>query len=632
MYGGKAMSCNHNHQHHQKSPKFSIILLSLGVLIYILTPIISNTTIQFLSYLGAMLLAGHHVILEGFSDTYYQSMHHRRFMPNVHLLMTLAAIGSLFIGEQREGTLLIIIFAGAHLLEDYVQTKSSKTIRNLMNLTPSQALRIKSDNSLEKVPVKDLSLGDRLSVRNGDQIPTDGVLIEGYASIDESSITGESIPVDKLVGDNVFGGSINGNSSFTMEVTKESHDTVIAKIVQMVSQTQSNISKTAALIKRLEPLYVKTVLLMVPVFYTLGIIVFKWGSELSFYRTMVFLIVASPCALAATDIPASLSAISNLAKNGILFKGGSHLSDFSDINAIALDKTGTITSGKPHVTDVYEVKPLTSREINILYSLEAQNNHPLAHAIVEYLGVQDRIEMDIQNQIGIGILGSVNNENYTVGKVNEDLLDSEQRQFIVSQGTKAATVVAFCKDENLLALLTIKDTVKSGVKEALEYFNSLGIDTVMVSGDAISTANAIANEVGIHKVYGGILPENKASIIKALQETGLQVAMVGDGVNDAPSLVQANVGIAMGQGTDLAIDVADAVLMESDLGKLVYTYKVAKKLRKVVIQNIIFSMAVVLFLVVMNVIGRMDMTLAVIVHEGSTLVVLANGLRLLKRV
>ena len=331
----------------------AVILFFIGLFAFIAANFFKSDRISLLLNIIALLAAGYHIIIEGIVDTIRESVETKSFKPNIHLLMTLAAIGALLIKQYSEAAMLILIFAGAHFLEEYAEGKSKKEITKLLKLNPTRARLLKEDGSQEEVDVTSLQVGDRLRVLNGDQVPTDGIILNGETSIDQSAITGESIPVEKKQGDNVFGSTMNGSGSFTMEVTKDSKDTVFAKILEMVSQTQSNISKTAALIKKIEPVYVTVVMVLAPVFYLLGRSVFIWDAEDSFYRTMVFLIAASPCALAATDIPATLSAISNLAKNGVLFKGGSYLSNLSDLGAIAFDKTGTLTEGRPVVTDIF---------------------------------------------------------------------------------------------------------------------------------------------------------------------------------------------------------------------------------------------------------------------------------------
>lgn len=627
---------NHSHEHHHES-NLGIYLYFLGLTAFLVGLFISSDLWKMILYISSLIISGYHIIIEGFIDTFKKTIERKKFTPNVHILMTLAAIGAVIIGEYMEAALLILIFAAAHFLEHYAESKSNKEITSLLELNPTKARRINEDGNIDIVDVSDLTIGDQLSILNGDQIPTDGVVISGSSSVDQSSITGESIPVEKNEGDNLFGSTINGTGTMVMEVTKDSADTVISKIIELVSQTQSNVSRTAALIKRIEPVYVTIVILLTPLFYLLGFYVFQWTAYESFYRTMVFLIATSPCALAVTDIPATLSSISNLAKRGVLFKGGSYLSNLADVTAVAFDKTGTLTTGKPTVTDTYFGKEVSNENketlVQIIVSMESKSNHPLAQAILEHYNDITPLELEVENLIGTGLIADSNGITYKIGKPSSYQTiptDIEQQTEVFENEGK--TVVYFGSDDKVLALLAIQDVPKETSKEAIQFFKDQNIHTVMITGDAERTGEAIGRTLGLDEVRGNIMPDEKANIISELKETYPVTAMVGDGVNDAPALVAADIGVAMGEGTDIAVDVADAILMKNDLKRFSYTYQIAKKLRKIVIQNIFIALAVVLFLVIVNMTGNMNMTLAVIIHEGSTLAVILNGLRMLKKI
>lgn len=629
---------HHHHHgscgHHHHDSKRNLIQFFIGLALFVVALFLNEGIVKDVFYIASLALAGQHVITEGIGDTISETKERKRFYPNIHLLMALAALGALIIGEFREASLLIIIFAGAHLLEDYAQSQSRKEITNLLKLNPTTARRIKSDGTLEQVDVQQLAINDRLRVLNGDKIPTDGVVLSGLSVVDQSAMTGESIPVEVSVGSIVYGSTLNGYGTFDMEVTKDSTDTVYAQIVALVSQSQVNISTTAALIKRIEPIYVNIVLVLAPLFYLLGFVVLNWGAQESFYRTMVFLIGASPCALAATDIPATLSAISNLAKRGVLFKGGSFLSNFSEVNAIAFDKTGTLTQGSPEVVDVYSVdETITPYWTSLLVSMESQSNHPLAKAIINHFKEVVKIDVNVENTIGLGVFSTIEGVDYFIGKPSHyphhnEIIQSKIKDF----SAQGKTVIAFGDDQQILMLITLLDIAKVSSKEAVTYFKQNDIHTVMITGDTLLTAQTIGQQLQIDTIEANVLPQDKSSIIQSLKDQYKMVAMVGDGVNDAPALVGADIGVAMGEGTDIAIDVADVVLMKNDLSKLVYTHKVAKKLRQIVIQNVVFAMVVVLFLIVVNLLGMMNMSFAVVIHEGSTLVVILNGLRMLKTI
>lgn len=623
----------HNHSHGDS--KSAVILFFAGLTAFIVALFLTDSSLlQTILFISAMLLSGYHIMLEGITDTIEATKRKRKFSPNVHILMTVAAIGATIIGNYEEGALLIIIFAAAHFMEEYAEGRSKREITNLLKMNPTEARLIEADGSVKVVDVSVLKIGDKLQVLNGDQIATDGVILSGVTSIDESSINGESIPREKTVGDEVFGSTINGNGTFTMEVTKDSSDTLFAKILQLVNQSQSNLSKTATKIQKIEPYYVTAVLIIVPIFILLGPSIFSWTWNESFYRGMVFLISASPCALAASAVPATLSGISNLAKRGVLFKGGSYLANLAGIKAVAFDKTGTLTKGKPSVTDFYfdEIDEATTEQnyIDLIVAMEKTANHPLANAILGKFEAKESIELEVENEIGKGLVAQYNGAVYQIGKPTVFKNVSSKIENHNEQYSKdGKTVVYFAKDNQVIGLIAMMDVPNANAIEVISYLKSQNIHTTMITGDSEVTGQAVGRQLGIDEVIGNVLPENKAQVIKDQQARYGTVAMLGDGVNDAPALVTADIGVAMGDGTDIAIDVADAVLMQNDLTKFSYAHKVSKRLDRVVWQNIIFSMLIVAILVTLNILGKMDITIGVIAHEGSTLIVILNGLRLL---
>lgn len=625
---------NHGHSHSHDHGNSAVILFFIGLAVFIGAFFLQEGSfLQNSLFIGAMLLSGYHIILEGIGDTFKESKRQRRFAPNVHILMTLAALGATVIGNYEEGALLILIFAAAHFLEEYAEGRSKREITNLLKMNPTEARLIQADGSVKTVDVATLKIGDQLQVLNGDQIATDGVILSGVTSIDESSINGESIPREKTVGDEVFGSTINGNGTFTMEVTKDSSDTLFAKILQLVNQSQSNLSKTGTKIQKLEPYYVIAVLIIVPIFILIGPAVFQWSWNESFYRGMVFLISASPCALAASAVPATLSGISNLAKRGVLFKGGSFLANLAGIQAVAFDKTGTLTTGKPSVTDYYFEQRVDVSEqdfIDIVVAMEKTANHPLANGILTKFTAKKTVTLEVENKIGQGLTAEFEGQIYQIGKPDIFItVDSDIQALNLRYAKEGKTVVYFAKNNQVIGLIAMMDVPNTNSKEVIRYLKSQNIHTAMITGDSAITGQAVGQLIGIDEVVGNVLPENKAAIIQSLQEKYGTVAMLGDGVNDAPALVTADIGVAMGDGTDIAIDVADAVLMQNDLTKFSYAHKVSKRLDRVVWQNIIFSMVIVVLLVVLNILGKMDITIGVIAHEGSTILVILNGLRLL---
>jgi Cd2+/Zn2+-exporting ATPase len=625
----------HSHSHHHSHGKSPVSLFFIGFVLFIAGFFFKESSlVQNILFIGATFLSGYHIIIEGITDTIRASKAKGAFVPNVHILMTLAAFGAMIIGKFEESALLILIFAGAHFLEEYAEGRSKREITNLLKMNPTEARLIQADGAIKIVDVAALKIGDKLQVRNGDQIATDGIILSGSTTIDESSINGESIPREKTVGDEVFGSTINGNSTFTMEVTKDSSDTVFAKILTLVNQSQNNLSKTATKIQKLEPRYVTIVLILVPLFILAGPFIFNWSWNESFYRGMVFLISASPCALAASAVPATLSGISNLAKRGVLFKGGSYLANLATIKAVAFDKTGTLTKGRPVVTDAYfltKQTELTEQEcIDRIVAMEKTANHPLANAILAHFHAEEELELSVENRIGKGLAATYNGTTFQLGKPETFHGVASQIEMHNQQYAKEGkTVVYFAENNQVIGLVAMMDVPNEEAQSVISYLKAQGIHTTMITGDAEQTGQAVGRQIGIDEVIGNVLPENKADIVTDQKARFGNVAMLGDGVNDAPALVTADIGVAMGDGTDVAIDVADAVLMQNDLTKFSYAHKTAKRLDRVVWQNIIFSMLIVLLLVTLNILGKMDITLGVVAHEGSTLLVILNGLRLL---
>ncbi|WP_261605222.1 heavy metal translocating P-type ATPase [Limosilactobacillus fermentum] len=581
----------------------------------------------------ATISAGYHVIiLEGLGETIENSKVQKKFMPNSHILMGLAAIGASLTGNFWEGTLLILIFSGAHFLEDYAEGRSKREITKLLEMNPTTARLIQPDGSTKNVDVSELKVGDQLQVLNGDQVPIDGVILSGSTSIDESSINGESIPKEKSKGDDVFGSTINGTGTFTMEVTKENKDTVFSKILQLVNQNQDNQTKAASIIQKFEPKYVTVVLIAIPLFMLLAPFLLDWTWSQSIYRGLVLLVAASPCALAAATVSVTLSTTSNLAKKGVLSKGSSYLSQLADTQAIAFDKTGTLTKGKPEVTNYYFADSVNEENmIDIVVALEKESNHPLADAILRKFEQKNKLTIEGENQIGKGLTGDYKGRNYRIGKPTSfDDVSDEYSRLNNEWSSEGKTVVYVAVDEAVIGLIALMDVPSEHAKETIDYFREQGIHTTLITGDSEMTGKAVAKQLGIDEVIANVMPEDKSRIIDEQKEKYGVVTMVGDGVNDAPALVNADVGIAMGDGTDVAVEVSDLVLMQNDLSKLVQSHNISTKMNRVIWQNVIFSMAVVAFLVVVSFLGLTDIAISVIIHEGSTLVVILNGLRLLR--
>ncbi|WP_062532547.1 heavy metal translocating P-type ATPase [Jeotgalibaca dankookensis] len=623
----------HHHEHdHGKRP---IILYFVGLALAMVALVISGEN-RFLAnslFAIASISAGYHVIiLEGMGETIENSKVNHAFTPNSHILMGLAALGASIIGNFWEGTLLILIFSGAHFLEDYAEGKSQREITKLLELNPTTARLIMPDGNTQIVDVNSLNIGDQLQVLNGDQVPTDGVILTGSTSIDESSINGESIPKEKKAGDSVFGSTINGTGSFTLQVTKEKNDTVFSKILELVGQNQENQTKASSIIQKFEPKYVTFVLIAIVLLILLAPFLFNWTWSQSFYRGLVILVAASPCALAAATVSVTLSTTSNLAKRGVLSKGSAYLSQLANIKAIAFDKTGTLTKGKPEVTNYYLDETHDQNNlIDIIVALEKESNHPLANAILNKFEPTTALSLAVENQIGVGLLGSYQSKEYRIGKPDSfEHISNHYKQLEKEWAEEGKTVVYLSEDDDVIGIIALMDVPSEHAKETINYFKQLGIHTTLITGDSEMTGQAVGKQLGIDQVIANVMPEDKSELIAQQKTAYGPTAMVGDGVNDAPALVNADIGIAMGDGTDVAVDVSDLVLMKNDLSKLVKAHTIALKMNRVIWENIIFSMAVVAFLVVVSFLGLTNMAISVIIHEGSTLVVILNGLRLLR--
>ena len=628
-------SHNHKHDHDHNHGKLPIVMYFIGLVVALVALFLSEKylILQNILFSLATISASYHVIiLEGMGETVKNTKIKKKFTPNSHILMGLAAIGASLMGNFWEGTLLILIFSGAHFLEEYAEGRSKREITKLLEMNPTTARLILPDGNTKIVDVSELKVGDRLQVLNGDQVPIDGMILSGITSIDESSINGESIPKEKSKGDIVFGSTINGTGTFTMEVTKEPKDTVFSKILQLVSQNQENQTRAASIIQKFEPRYVSFVLIAIPLFILSAPILFHWTWSESVYRGLVLLVAASPCALAASTVSATLSATSNLAKRGVLSKGSTFLSQLADIDAIAFDKTGTLTRGKPEVTHYYFADSVNEEQvIDIVVSLEKGSNHPLANAILGKFEAKNILNIDVTNQIGKGLTGDYNGKNYRIGKPSSfEAVPDEYIRLNNEWSSQGNTVVYVAEDEKVIGVIALMDIPSEHAKETIDYFKKLGIHTTLITGDSEMTGKAVGDQLGVDEVLANVMPEDKSNVISEQKEKYGVTAMVGDGVNDAPALVKADVGIAMGDGTDVAVDVSDLVLMQNNLSKLVQAHKISKKMNKVIWQNIYFSMAVVVFLVIVSLFGLTDIAISVIVHEGSTIVVILNGLRLLR--
>lgn len=591
-----------------------------------------QTTASVLLYITAFCVGGFAKAKEGIEETIADKK------LNVELLMVLAAIGSAAIGYWTEGAILIFIFAVSGALETYAMNKSHREISALMNLQPEEAWLVRGGFEPMKVTVSTLKIGDHLLIKPGERVPADGIIFKGQSSIDESAISGEPLPVAKREGDEVFAGTVNLNGAITMEMTKPNSETLFQKIITLVQSAQSEKSPSQQFIEKFEGTYVKFVLLAVALMMFLPHFLLGWDWTTTLYRAMVLLVVASPCALVASIMPATLAAISNGAKNGILFKGGLHLENLSVLKALAVDKTGTLTQGKPVVTDFIVREGLeTSQTIAVLAGIEAQSNHPLAQAITMYAkaeGITQFPSANIEDIPGWGIKGYVDGTEFLVGKpdfVGEEEANTFANGAAATLAAEGKTVIFIRDHTGIIALAALKDTVRTEAKKAIALLKELHIDVVMLTGDNKKTAKVIAKEADVTEYVAECLPETKVTEMKRLLGQYKFVGMVGDGINDAPALATATTGIAMGEGTDVALETADVVLMKNDLSKIAYAVRLSRKMQRIVKQNIFFSIGVITLLIASNFLQVVDLPLGVIGHEGSTILVILNSLRMLNK-
>ena len=542
--------------------------------------------------------------------------------PNVDLLMILSALGSIIINYESEGAMLLIIFAAAENLEDYVMSKSSKSIEELMKQVPENAKLILDNGTIEHVPTSSLEIGDRVMVSRGDQIPIDGYL-DREGVINEASLTGESLAVTKEKGKEVFAGTINEGDSFVIEVSKLDKDTVFSNIIKMVDQAQNRPSKKQSIIDRIESKYVIGVLIAVPLFI-LGLMYIRgYSFNESFYRGIVLLTVASPCALIASATPASLSAISNGAKNGILFKDGRAMEIFEEVDIIATDKTGTLTHGDFEVVE-YDIPEEFIKDLVIM---EQSSNHPIAQGIVKYfdqVDVSGSKHEDIEEIPGVGLqMGDLIVGNI---KKNMDFSDPKNILDIENEGN---TISHIAHEKEIVGYIALADRLRNSAIPAIKSFKDEGVIVEMLTGDNDKVAAKIADKLGLEAYQASMLPEDKMKFITEEQDKNKTVAMIGDGINDAPALANADIGISMGSGTSIAMESSDLVIVKNDLNKLFHSFKLSQKLNKIIYQNIIFSIGVIIILITLNLLGLLDLPTGVVFHEGSTILVILNGLRLL---
>ncbi|MDR7237774.1 Cd2+/Zn2+-exporting ATPase [Neobacillus drentensis] len=589
-----------------------------------------------LAYGASILVGGHRLFTTGLKNLF-------RLEFDMRSLMTIAVIGAAIIGEWGEGATVVILFAISEVLESYSMDKARQSIRSLMDIAPKEAL-IRRGNQEFTVEVDDIRIGNILIVKPGQKIAMDGTVLKGLSSVNQAAITGESVPVSKTIDDEVFAGTLNEEGLLEVKVTKHVDDTTIAKIIHLVEEAQAEKAPSQAFVDRFAKYYTPVIMFISLLVAVLPPLLFDGDWSKWVYQGLAVLVVGCPCALVISTPVSIVTAIGNAARNGVLIKGGIHLEEMGAIKAIAFDKTGTLTEGVPVVTDYLPQPNSNSNELlSIIAALENGSQHPLASAIIkkaeqENLPYQDLVIEDFSSITGKGIKGRVNDKMYYVGSPNlfDEILPngipSNLKATISDLQNKGKTVMVAGTAIEILVLLAVADEVRGNSKDVIQKLHSLGIQkTIMLTGDNKGTANAIGKQVGVSDIQADLLPQDKLTFIKELRTKFDRVAMVGDGVNDAPALAASTVGIAMGgAGTDTALETADIALMADDLGKLPFTLKLSRKALYIIKQNITFSLGIKLLALLLVIPGWLTLWIAIFADMGATLIVTLNGLRLLR--
>jgi Zn2+/Cd2+-exporting ATPase len=592
----------------------------------------------------------------------WASLRERRF--DVNVLMIVAAFGAAAVNQPREGAVLMFLFSLSNTLETYAMGRTHASIRALLDMTPKEA-EVYRDGEIVRVPVEDLRIDEVVLVRPGTQIPADGMVLKGESAVDEASITGESLPVEKLPGSRVFAGTINGQGALDVRVTTAVENSTLARIVQVVREAREQKAHSQDFTDRvIGQYYAYAVVGITLLAMLIPLLVFNCDLRTTFYRAMTLMVVASPCAVVISIPAALLSALASAARGGVLFKGGRHLESAAKVRVVAFDKTGTLTSGRPGVVAVVpfgdpvslvslpamqaahppllddQVGALSEAQVRLLAAaaaIEHLSEHPLAHAVVRGAterGVESTAAADFTALSGMGAQAIVGELHLRIGRPTlwSDLA-SEIAELVRGQEQQGRTVVLLGDERSPFGLIAIADTVRPEAAAAVAKLKQLGVArVVLLTGDNRHAAGAIGAALGVDEIRAELLPHEKVAAINELQERYGAVSMVGDGVNDAPALATARLGVAMGAaGTDVALESADVLLMGDDLSRLPAALHLAKRARRIVRQNLAFAFTVMAMLMALAIFGSIPLPLGVVGHEGSTLIVVANGLRLLIR-
>lgn len=569
----------------------------------------------------------------------------RRRSLDMNVLMSVAVVGAAAIGEWSEGAAVVFLFALSELLESFSVARARRAIQALMKLAPETAW-LKDGDAFREVSVDQVKVGDRITVKSGARVPLDGEVVSGGSTVNQAPITGESMPVEKQPGDTVFAGTINGEGSLEVRVTKAYSDTTLARIIHLVEEAQSQKAPSQQFVDTFARYYTPAVFALALAVWLVPSLAFGGEWTVWTYRALVLLVIACPCALVISTPVSVVSGLTAMARRGVLIKGGAFLEAVGKLRALAVDKTGTITEGRPRVTQIIPFNSKSEAEIlRVAAAIDVHSDHPMAQAVVAHAREQ-RIEFprgdNYQARTGRGAEGELDGHHYFVGNhrfahelaVCSEALEARlaeieaQAQSVVVVGHKPH---ADCKGE-VLGVLAVGDAVRPEAVEAIRALHAAGVrKVVMLSGDNQRTASAIARQVGIDEAHGDLLPEQKIERVRALKEEHQHVGMIGDGVNDAPAMAAASVGIAMGAaGTDTAIETADMALMQDDLGKVAEAIRLGRRTVRIIQANITFALGVKAIFLALALSGHTNLWLAILADTGATLVVIANALRLLK--
>ena len=609
------------------------IILSSGILFvlgHVFEWLSFSPTIVTITYMIGAIIAGYEIAILA-----YKSLVNNHTIGPA-MLMCIACVASFIIGHPEEGAAVTFLYYIAEFLEDYAELRAKRSIKSLVEIAPDTA-RVKVGDKEEIKNVDEVNIGDIVIVKPGDKVPLDGEVISGSSSINQASITGESVPVLKEVGDDVFSGTVNEDGYLEIKVTTEAKDSVISKIVTLVKRSQLNRSETETLVEKVAKYY--TPVMMIAAIFVALVPPFVFGQNLTdwVYKALSLLVISCPCAFLISTPVGMVSAITSATRNGVIIKGSTYVEEMRNVKAVIFDKTGTLTEGKLEVSDVEVLNSDYSEAdiIKIAASLENESSHPIAQAIISHADEND-ITLDtiddFRNVTGKGIIASINGEQYYAA--NEALIEGSSfnisRDDINRYSSEGKTLIFVGDSKNVLGIITVSDKIRDNASEVIADLNKQGVQTVMLTGDNKDAAQKVASDIGIKYVYSNLLPEDKLNILDTIRNKFGDVAMVGDGINDAPALARANIGIAMGAaGSDVAIETADVALMQDDISKLPYLFSLSRKTMGIIKQNITVAITVKLLCVVLAILGIITLMMSVGLGDlGLTLLVILNSFRI----